>query len=78
MYLSNVTGRDLTSSMTTLLNTYNGNVTQLRKLGVDTSDLTKKELEQGAAIDLVIQKFGELSQQMAKEDTSQHITNMEL
>jgi len=76
VYLSNVTGRDLTSSMTTLLNTYNGNVTQLRKLGVDTSDLTKKELEQGAAIDLVIQKFGELSQQMAKEDTSQHITNI--
>ena len=76
VYLSNVTGKDLTSSMTTLLNTFNGNVTQLKKLGVDTSDLTKKELEQGAAVQLVIDKFGSLSQEMAQADTSQHIQNI--
>lgn len=76
VYLSNVTGRDLSSSMTTLLNTYNGNVTQLKKLGVDTSELTKKELEQGAAVQLVIDKFGTLSGEMAKADTSQHIQNL--
>lgn len=76
VYLSNVTGKDLNSSMTTLLNTYNGNVTQLRKLGVDTSELTKKELEQGAAVQLVIDKFGALSRQMAEDDTSQHIRNI--
>ena len=76
VYLSNVTGRDLNSSMATLLNTFNGNTVQLRKLGVDTSDLTKKELEQGAAVDLVIEKFGELSTKMAEADTSQHITNI--
>lgn len=76
VYLSNVTGRDLTSSMTTLLNTYNGNVTQLRKLGVDTSELTKKELEQGAAVDLVIGKFGKLAEEMASGDTTQHMKNI--
>ena len=76
VYLSNVTGKDLNSSMTTLLNTYNGNVTQLRKLGVDTSELTKKELEQGAAVQLVIDKFGALSRQMAEDDTSQHIRDI--
>lgn len=76
VYLSNVTGKDLNSSMTTLLNTYNGNVTQLRKLGVDTSELTKKELEQGAAVQMVIDKFGALSRQMAEDDTSQHIRNI--
>ena len=76
VYLSNVTGKDLNSSMTTLLNTYNGNVTQLKKLGVDTSELTKKELEQGAAVQLVIDKFGLLSEEMAQADTSQHIQNI--
>ena len=34
VYLSNVTGKDLNSSMTTLLGTYNGTTTQLRKLGM--------------------------------------------
>ena len=76
VYLSNVTGKDLTSSMTTLLNTYNGNVTQLKKLGVDTSELSKKELEQGAAVQLVIDKFASLSKQMAEADNSQHIQNI--
>ena len=33
--LSNVTGKDLKSSMTTLLNTFNGTTTQLERLGVN-------------------------------------------
>ena len=76
VYLSNVTGRDLNSSMTTLLNTYTGTTTQLKRLGIDLGDVTKEELEQGAAIDVVIDKLGEYSAMMADGDTAQHLTNM--
>jgi len=74
--LSNVTGKDLNSSMTTLLNTYTGNVKQLKKLGVNTDDLTETQLKNGAAVDLVIQKFYSLSEAMAEADSSQHIQNI--
>lgn len=76
VHLSNVTGKDLNSSMTTLLNTYNGTTTQLNRLGIDTSNLTKEELAQGAAIELVTEKFGELSRAMAEDDSEQHIKNI--
>ena len=76
VYLSNVTGKDLNSSMTTLLGTYNGTTTQLKKLGVDVSNLTKDELSQGAAIDVVIGKFGELSDAMAEASASQSLKNI--
>jgi hypothetical protein len=76
VYLSNVTGRDLNSSMTTLLNTYTGTTTQLKRLGIDLGDVTKAELEQGAAIDVVIDKLGAYSAMMADGDTAQHLTNM--
>ena len=76
VHLSNVTGKDLNSSMTTLLNTYAGTTTQLTRLGIDLKHVTKEELAQGAAIDVVIGKFGEYSRMMAEEDTSQHLTNM--
>jgi hypothetical protein len=76
LYLSNVTGKDLNSSMTTLLGTYNGTTTQLKKLGVDVSNLTKDELAQGAAIDVVIGKFGELSDAMAEASASQSLKNI--
>jgi hypothetical protein len=76
VYLSNVTGRNLNSSMTTLLNTFTGTTTQLKRLGIDLGDVTKEELEQGAAIDVVIQKLGSYSKLMADGDTSQHLTNM--
>ena len=76
VHLSNVTGKDLNSSMTTLLNTYNGNTKQLQKLGIDTSNLTKEELAEGAAVDMLIEKYGELSRQMAEDDTAQHIKNI--
>lgn len=76
VHLSNVTGKDLNSSMTTLLNTYNGTTTQLNRLGIDTSNLTKEELAQGAAVQLVTEKFGELSRAMAEDDSEQHLKNI--
>lgn len=76
VYLSNVTGKDLNSSMQTLLNTYNGTTKQLNKLGIDTSELTKEELKQGAAVQVVIDKFADLSKEMAKNDTTQRLKNI--
>lgn len=76
VYLSNVTGKDLNSSMTTLLNTYNGATTQLKKLGIDVSSFTKEELASGAAVDKVINLLGDYSKKMAEMDTSQHLVNI--
>ena len=77
VYLSNVTGNDLNSSMTTLLNTYNGTTTQLKRLGIDTSNFTSEQLKNGAAIDLVREKLGALTDAMAEADSKQHLTNIE-
>lgn len=76
VYLSNVTGKDLNSSMATLLNTYNGTTTQLERMGINLGGVTKEELAQGAAVDVVIGKLGEYSRMMAKDDTQQHLKNM--
>ncbi len=76
VYLSNVTGRDLNSSMTTLLNTYNGTTTQLERLGINLEGVTSEELSQGAAIDVVIEKLGDYSKMMAEDDSRQHLVNM--
>ena len=76
VYLSNVTGKDLNSSMTTLLSTYNGTTNQLRKLGIDVSEFTKQELAEGAAVDKVVSSLKVYSEQLAEIDTRQHITNI--
>lgn len=76
VYLSNVTGKDLNSSMTTLLNTYSGTTTQLKRLGIDVSNLTKEQLAEGVAVDVVIGKLKTYSEQLAQIDTRQHTTNI--
>jgi len=76
VYLSNVTGKDLNSSMTTLLNTYNGVTTQLTKLGINTSNYTKSELAQGAAVDALIDKYSALSQELSELDSAQTLKNI--
>lgn len=74
--LSNVTGKDLNSSMTTLLNTYNGTTTQLKRLGIDLEGITREQLAQGAAVDVVIEKLGAYSDMMAEGNINQHLKNM--
>ena len=74
--LSNATGKDLNASMTTLLNTYNGTTTQLNKLGISTTQYTKEELAEGAAVQEVINKLGAYSAAMAEADSQQHIQNI--
>lgn len=76
VYLSTVTGRDLNSSMATLLNTFNGVTGQLDKLGLNMKKYTKEQLAAGAAIDAVIDKYEELNDQIAKTSLSQSIANI--
>lgn len=74
--LSNVTGKDLSSSVTTLMNTMNGSTTQLKRMGISLEGVTEEELKQGAAIDVVIAQLGAYSDEMAKLDTSQSLKNI--
>ncbi|MDY2815856.1 MAG: hypothetical protein SOT35_04560 [Bullifex sp.] len=76
VYLSSVTGRDLNSSMTTLMNTFSGTTTQLKRLGIDVSDLTAAELKNGAAVDRVITSLQVYSEELDRTDTRQHLTNI--
>lgn len=76
VYLSNVTGKDLNSSMTTLLNTYSGTTTQLKRLGIDVNDLTQEELKNGAAVDRVITSLKVYSDELSRTDTRQNLTNI--
>gem|GEM_PF-3690852 len=66
----NVTGRNLSSSMTTLLGTLKGTTTQLRKMVIDLKGITDEELRQGAAIDVVIGQLVSYSDEMAKPNSS--------
>ena len=74
--LSNITGRDLKSSMTTLLSSMNGTTTQLRRLGIDLDGVTKEALEQGAAIDILIEDYGEYSSALAEDSVNQSLKNI--
>lgn len=74
--LSNITGRDLKSSMTTLLSSMNGTTTQLKRLGIDLSGVTKEALSQGAAMDILIEDYGEYSEALADSDVNQSLKNI--
>ena len=74
--LSNITGRDLKSSMTTLLSSLNGTTTQLKRLGIDLDGVTKTALEQGAAIDILIEDYGEYSSALAEDSVNQSLKNI--
>lgn len=74
--LSNITGRNLKSSMTTLLSSMNGTTTQLKRLGIDLDGVTKTALEQGAAIDILIEDYGEYSTALAEDSVNQSLKNI--
>lgn len=63
--LSNVTGKDLNSSFQLLNATYTGTAGKLDKLIPQIGDMSKAQLEAGGAIDLVNQKFGGITDNMA-------------
>jgi hypothetical protein len=76
VYLSNVTGNDLNTSMNTLLATYTGRTNQLIRMGVDLQNVTKEELAHGAAIDLVIDKFEAYSKMVVDDNAAQSLSNI--
>lgn len=74
--LSNVTGKDLSSSMTIMLATLNGTTTQLKRMGIDLGNVTEEELKSGAAIEIVNERFGQYSEMLAETDLNQSLKNM--
>lgn len=74
--LSNVTGKDLSTSMQALINSTTGVTTTLKRMGIDTTELTSAQLKSGGAIDLVIEKYGEYSEALAKGDVQQSLKNI--
>ena len=76
VYLSNVTGKSLDTSMEALLDTMQGSAGELAKYGLGVENLTKGELENGKALDLVIEKMGGLSDEMSKGSLTQYSKNI--
>lgn len=76
VYLSNVTGKSLETSMEALLNTTQGSAGELAKYKLGLENLTKEELENGKAIDFVIEKMGGLSDEMSKDSLTQYSKNI--
>ena len=75
--LSNVTGKDLNSSMLLINATFEGSSGKLSKLIPEVGDLTKAQLEAGGAVDLLNQKFGAISDAMG-QGISQKFHNLSL
>lgn len=74
--LAKVTGTDLDTAITQLDGTLEGNVGRLGKLDSRFKDLTKTQLESGAAIDIVNKKYGEiLTTQTATEKSTNDFHN---
>lgn len=76
IHLSNVTGKSLETSMEALLDTMQGSAGELAKYGIGVENLTKEELVNGKALDLVIEKMGGLSDEMSKGSLTQYSKNI--
>ena len=76
IHLSNVTGKSLDTSMEALLDTMQGSAGELAKYGIGVENLTKEELSNGKALDLVIEKMGGLSDEMSKGSLTQYSKNI--
>ena len=63
--LSNVTGKDLNASFTTINATFAGTGGKLEKLVPEIGGLTEAQLKAGGAVDLLNRKFGEISNSMS-------------
>lgn len=62
--LSTVTGQDLNTAVMTVNATYEGSIGKLGKLDSAFKHLTPKQLENGAAVDLLLKKYGGLAEEM--------------
>lgn len=73
--LANVTGQSLDAAMKQINATFDGTTGKLGKLLPELNDLTAEQLRAGDAADLINQKFGALSDEMAG-GVSQKIKNL--
>lgn len=64
--LSAVTGDDLATSVQKLDQTYEGSIGRLGRLDEGFKNLTKEQLANGGAMDLIIQKYGGFAEAQAK------------
>lgn len=64
--LSALTGEDLNSSFKTINATFSGVVKSLKRLDPDFGNLTKTQLANGEAVDLIIKKYDGLAEKSAK------------
>lgn len=74
-YLSNVTGQGLNEAMKQVNATFSGSTDELGKLLPELKGLSKEQLAAGGATDVIMQKLGALSDQLAG-GVSQKIKNM--
>jgi len=76
VYLSNVSGKDLTTAFNMLTSAQNGSIKSLRTYYPEVVALTKEQLAAGDATDGIITKFGELSNKLAENGVSQKLKNL--
>lgn len=62
--LSTVTGQDLQTAVMNVNGTFEGSIGKLGKLDHAFKTLTPKQLENGAAVDLLLKKYGGLAEEM--------------
>lgn len=75
--LANVTGKDLNSAMEIMLDSLNGSVGEIEKYIPEVKNLTEEEKALGGAIDIVNNKFGDLSEEMSSTSTAQSFKNIQ-
>ena len=64
--LSNATGIDLNTALTQLDATFSGTTGRLSRLTPELKNLSKEELENGAAVDVILQKYGDMDKALAQ------------
>ena len=63
--LSNATGIDLNTALTQLDATFAGNIGRLGRLTPELKDLTVEQLKNGAAVDMLLEKYGSMKDVLA-------------
>ena len=74
--LANVTGNTLSGAASALMKTLEGSSEQLKGFGIDLSNLTEEQLKSGDAADYIIEKYSEMSDEIAKNSPAQLLDNI--
>ena len=74
--LANVTGNTLSGAASALMKTLEGSSEQLKGFGIDLSTLTEEQLKSGDAADYIIEKYSEMSDEIAKNSPAQLLDNI--